>query len=129
MKPDEIIDNLTQKYQDAMLLYEHGRYANAVYLAGYAVELALKYAMVARLGWAEFNPPGTLRCLKVHDFSVLLRFSGQEAQIKRQQEWSRVVQWSPETRYHNPVHASDADARALLAATRNLVEQLCKVSL
>lgn len=129
MKPVEMLDNLTQKYQDVLLLYQHGRYANAVYLAGYAVELALKFAIVQRLGWSEFNPPATLRCLKVHDLSLLLRFTGQETQVKRQQAWSKVVQWSPEIRYHNPAHASDADAQALLTATKQLVEQLCKHSL
>lgn len=44
MDLSEIIDNIRQKYSDAALLKEHGRYANSIYLSGYCVELALKYA-------------------------------------------------------------------------------------
>jgi HEPN domain-containing protein len=39
----------TAKLEDAKLLFESGRYANAFYLCGYSVEFALKSCIARRI--------------------------------------------------------------------------------
>ncbi|MCK5719180.1 MAG: HEPN domain-containing protein [Thiomargarita sp.] len=41
---------------DAIILYKQERYEGAIYLCGYAVELALKYKICQKLAWNEYLP-------------------------------------------------------------------------
>jgi HEPN domain-containing protein len=66
----------TSKLDDARLLHDGGRHANAYYLAGYAVEFALK-AFIARQIRAETIPlPDLGRNVYSHSFRELLRLAG-----------------------------------------------------
>ena len=76
MELEEILNNIRQKYFDAVLLKEHGRYANAIYLSGYCVELSLKYAIAKHLNWTSFNTEGKFKFLKVHDLELLVSLTG-----------------------------------------------------
>lgn len=84
------------------------RYDGAMYICGYAVEIALKARICKTLRWAEF-PSGTkefnqnqkYQFLKSHALGLLLSYSGQEERVKTKfsAEWSAVAAWSPESRY------------------------------
>jgi len=55
LKLKEIEHNLRQKYHDAVLLADNQRYANAIYLSGYCVELALKYKITHHFNWDSYR--------------------------------------------------------------------------
>ncbi|MBZ4193126.1 MAG: HEPN domain-containing protein [Candidatus Contendobacter sp.] len=129
MNLDVIIDNITQKYRDAELLIDHCRYANAIYLCGYCVELALKYAIARNMNWSAFKPEGKLKFLKVHDFDLLIMLTGQETRIRKLPSWSIVNQWTEAQRYEDPTKTTQEDAQAMIAAAKQFVEELCLISL
>jgi HEPN domain-containing protein len=129
MEPSEIINNICQKYNDAMLLKDHGRYANCIYLSGYCVELALKYAITKHMNWTRFNTEGKFKFLKIHDLDLLVSLTGREIDIKRTPAWQIVNQWSENKRYSDPIISTLIDAEAMLSAVKTLVEDLCNVSL
>jgi hypothetical protein len=93
---------------DAEALFAAKRYEGAMYVCGYAVEIALKARVCKTLKWPEF--PSTDRefqnntkykFLKTHSLDLLLSCSGQENKIKTKfmTEWSAVAAWSPDSRY------------------------------
>jgi len=125
----EIQNNLIQKYNDALLLKEHGRYANSIYLSGYCVELSLKYAIAKHLNWNEFQTDGKFKFLKVHDLAFLMSLTGREAHIKKLPAWGIVNQWSETKRYSDPASSTCVDAQSMLTAVKILVEDLCSISL
>lgn len=129
MEINEILNNIHQKYQDAILLKEHERHANAIYLSGYCVELALKYAITKHLSWNKFQSDGKFKFLKVHDLDLLTSLTGQELAIKTMPAWSTVNQWSEVKRYSDTETATSDDAESMLKAVKILVEFLCKISL
>jgi hypothetical protein len=56
------------------------RYDGAIYLCGYAIEVALKARTCRTLGWAEFPETNrefeNYRSFRTHDLEVLLNLSG-----------------------------------------------------
>jgi hypothetical protein len=116
----ELVD---QKLKDADILVANRRYASAIYIGGYALELALKLKVckIFKFGQgfpenkAEFifyqnsvkSQPllaGTIiqiKDIKNHDLDKLLFYSGVEYQIRLNflNEWNLVVAWDPEMRY------------------------------
>lgn len=108
------------RLDDARHLLAAGRFDGAVYLCGYAVELALKSRICATLGWSDF--PETPRefqpyqSLKTHSLEVLLTFTGQQQDIKANHlvEWSAVSGWDPESRYKPIGTVSEPDAQLMI---------------
>jgi HEPN domain-containing protein len=68
---------------DADVLFQAGRYDGAIYLCGYAVEIALKARICRTLKWPGYpsNFTGYLS-FKTHNLDILLHLSGVEAKIK-----------------------------------------------
>jgi HEPN domain-containing protein len=103
------------RIQDARVLFRGRRYDGAVYLCGYAVELALKARICTVLHWPGFPSTSAefkgLQSFKVHELDVLLRLAGREAKIKASYpvDWSVVTQWDPEVRYQPIGSANRAD--------------------
>lgn len=103
----------------------------AIYLCGYAVEIALKVRICRTLKWttgfpgtaAEFKAKG---CLKTHDLEGLLDFTGVQDRIKLRHfaDWSTVQKWNPEQRYSPPGTKTLADANDMIEATQNLLKVL-----
>ena len=93
------------RLEDARVLLTTGRSEGALYLCGYAVELALKARICETLDWDGFPDSGAefhfLHSFKTHDLSVLLHLSGVEKEIKleKQGDWDVVSKWKPEVRY------------------------------
>lgn len=125
----QIRDNITQKYRDADLLIQHGRYANAIYLCGYCIELSLKYAIAKQLHWPAYRTEGKLKFLKVHDLDVLVPLTGQELAIKKLSSWSAAINWDESRRYEDPALATRADACDMLGAAKEFAGVLCGISL
>jgi HEPN domain-containing protein len=118
------------RIQDARVLFRGRRYDGAVYLCGYAVELALKARICTVLHWPGF--PSTqaefkgLQSFKVHELEMLLRLAGREAKVKTtySTEWSAVSRWDPEVRYKPVGTASRAAAAAMISSTERLLKVL-----
>lgn len=118
------------RLRDARVLQKAGRHDGAVYMCGYAVELALKARICKTLKWSEFPETNgefkNFQSLKVHDLDVLLRFSGRESNIKAGlfAEWSVVSAWNPESRYKPIGSASPTDAQQMLDSAKVLLRKL-----
>lgn len=111
------------KLNDALLLFQHKRAANAYYIAGYAVELGLK-ACISKLIQQDTLPEKGL-IEKVynqgHNLVTLVGLAGLRTELDRQKRekpafdanWSIVVEWEPSSRYET---ADVYSAQLLLAA-------------
>lgn len=115
---------------DAKVLLKGKRADGAVYLCGYAVEMALKARICRTLKWMGF--PETvaefkgLQSIKTHDLEILLRLSGVEARIKAKlmPEWSLVLDWNPEKRYKAIGQFTEEQAKDMVAAASKLLGAL-----
>ena len=93
------------RLSDCEILYRNQRYDAAVYLCGYAIELALKGRICQTLKWEGFPTDGSefksYQSFKTHNLVALLHLSGLEPEISTQYltEWSDVSEWDPESRY------------------------------
>lgn len=90
------------RLRDAKELCKAKRYDGGAYLAGYAVEIALKARICMSLRWSGF-PETTkefegLATFKTHKLPLLLRLSGREHLIipDMNVDWSVVAAWDPE---------------------------------
>ena len=115
---------------DARALLSAGRNEGAIYLCGYAVELALKARICETLGWNRFPDTGReaadYRSFRTHDLKVLLRLSGQESRIMQDlpDTWWAVSNWNPDLRYRIPGSASQSGAATLLERMRQVMQAL-----
>jgi hypothetical protein len=90
--------------KEAEVLQLAKRYEGAVYLCGYAVEIALKGRICRALKWASH--PSTrgdfegYQSFRTHDLDILLHLSAREAKIKAGHlaEWSILAAWDPSVR-------------------------------
>ena len=110
-----------ERVADAQALLAAGRWSGAYYVAGYAVECALK-ACVAKQTQAE-DFPDKDRAVKAytHDLNQLLVLLGLKDQLKAERtanpplnaHWGVVLEWSEQARY---VFWDEAKARGMVAA-------------
>lgn len=118
------------KLADAVALHQAGRYDNAVYLGGYAVELALKARICDTLGWAGYPETGgefhQLQSFRTHDLGMLLHLSGRETRIKNDfpGAWRIVSQWSSAARYLAAGSVNRDNCLAMLDSVALLVEAI-----
>jgi len=118
------------RLRDSRVLLKGKRHDGAVYLCGYAVELALKSRLCRSLKWTEFPETASefkgLQSIKTHDLELLLRMSGVEARIKTKHmaEWSKVLDWDPEKRYQVAGKVSESQAADIVAAASALIRAL-----
>lgn len=116
--------------RDAAILNRNRSYDGAVYLCGYAVEIALKARICQTLRWAGFPSTSAefqhVKSVQTHNFEALLLFSGVEARIKPAlaTDWSILKTWTPEQRYSPVGTQTVADAAAIIAAARALLKVL-----
>jgi HEPN domain-containing protein len=95
------------KIEDAIILLEHKRFSNAYYLAGYAIETALKAAL-CKVFLAECLPDRKLvQSVYTHDLQALMKLTGLSKALEQSMKldpnlasnWSTVLQWSEASRY------------------------------
>lgn len=141
------LKSLSAKYLlDAKVLLLNKRYSSSIYIAGYAVELALKFkiceTMVFKLGFpenkAEFNyyfsdtrkvllraTIQELREIRNHDLKKLLRYSGEQYNLETNfvAEWNKVKDWNPEMRYENNI-IRQSRANDFLNSAKTIINQI-----
>ncbi|HET6628345.1 MAG TPA: hypothetical protein VFG91_01070 [Woeseiaceae bacterium] len=107
---------------DAHALLSAGRFAGAYYLAGYAVECALKACIAKQIGHHDFPDKKLVNDAHTHDLDKLVRLAGLqpdlESELKKSPDleinWSVVKEWSEQKRYDRGV--SKARAKDLYSA-------------
>ena len=118
------------RLRDAKVLLLAKRFDGAVYLCGYAVELALKARICRTLRWSEFperaNEFQGLQSLKTHDLGLLLRLSGVRDRItaKYVAEWSVVADWTPEQRYQVIGQSTPQQAADMVRCVKRLLDTI-----
>lgn len=130
IKTKDLVSLARARIEDAQALCAAGRYDGAVYICGYAVEVALKARICKTLKWDGF--PETAKefvgktSLKIHDLNMLLHYTGVEAKIRRQHatDWALATSWSPELRYRQIGTATLANAQDAISAAKNLIGAL-----
>ena len=119
------------RLEDARALLVAGRNEGAIYLCGYAIELALKARICETLNWSRFPETGKeaadYRSLRTHDLEVLLHLSGvyERIAVSLEEDWARVLKWRPELRYTLPVTDNEMPtAAAMLSSAERILEAL-----
>jgi HEPN domain-containing protein len=118
------------RLKDAEALYAAGRYDGALYLCGYAVELALKARICRTLKWDEFpsSPKefASYQSFRTHSLLVLLALSGVERKVRARHvvEWSAVTVWNAESRYIPVGTTPQSIALAMIEGARVLLRVL-----
>lgn len=118
------------RLRDAKALLRARRYDGAVYLVGYAVEIALKARTCISLRWPTFPESQKefegLQSFKTHKLSVLLHLSGREETIKGSlfAEWSAVASWDPETRYRPAGSSGKMEAELMISSAEAKLKAL-----
>ena len=118
------------RLRDAEVLYRSRRYDGAIYLCGYAVEIALKARICRTLSWLGYPSTGgefqNYQSFRTHNLDVLLRLSGVEERIKTTliTEWSAVAAWDPEARYKPTGSATRQAAELMVTSARILLRAL-----
>ena len=109
------------RLKEAKLLLDNKYYEGAFYLAGYAVECALKACVAKKTKRYEF-PPKNADKLYTHDLQALVALTGLkpdlDAEMKRVKEfrknWVAVKDWNESVRYETKI--DDKRAYALYVA-------------
>jgi HEPN domain-containing protein len=118
------------RFKDADVLLKARRYDGAIYLCGYAIELALKARVCKTLKWPGYpSTSGEFKdyhSFRTHDLDVLLHLTGREQAIKVSYfaEWSAVAQWNPSARYQAIGTGTETDAKLMISATKILLEKI-----
>ncbi len=95
------------RLEDAIVLYQAGKASSAYYLAGYAIELALK-ACISRLFQPDVIPEKAfVQAIYTHSLESLLNVAGLLPQLKEDSKndpnfaayWGIVSKWSETSRY------------------------------
>lgn len=115
------------RLKDAEVLFTAKRYDGAIYLCGYAIEVALKARICRTLKWEGY--PSTRKefegyqSFRVHDLDVLLHLSGVETKIKTQYltAWSVVASWDPTLRYRPIGSGERNDAHDLIQSAHIII--------
>ena len=105
------------RVREARLLYEAGEFSGAYYLAGYAIECALKACFakgVKRYDFPDKDGAGKVFTHKFRDLVKLAKLNDALATAERRSSafsagWEVVCRWSEESRY-SVFTKDDADA-------------------
>jgi hypothetical protein len=120
------------RLDDAITLYKQERYEGAIYLCGYAVELALKYKICQKLGWNKYLPAkfDNDRTFYTHRLEDLKYLSGMQdifdvPNTQLWYHWTTITSWNEQLRY-NLGPQTKSDARTSLRASIRLYKELTK---
>ncbi len=119
----------------AKLLRTRQSHDVAVYLCGYAVEIALKARICRTLHWTNGFPETRKdfegkSSLKTHDLEILLDFTGIQNKVKliHFADWAIVNKWNPEQRYSPLGTQTLTTAKDMIQAAQNLLGILLRMS-
>jgi hypothetical protein len=117
----ELIALAEAKLADAKFLLADGRFGNAYYLAGYAIELLLKAAISSRFQADTIPDPSWLKDVFIHNLEKLIKLALMDDDLKRTSDadaefkgrWDIVLEWNEASRYYV---RERQDAAALIEA-------------
>jgi len=122
-----------ERIKDAEALFAAERHEGAMYICGYAVEIALKARICKTLRWSEFPQTNQefgqhrkYNPFKIHQLDLLLSYSGLEAKVRSRfnAQWSLMVSWGPDSRYKPTIRAKRANRASAKAALRANARQM-----
>lgn len=107
MNRNDLQELANTRIREAKILFKAGEYSGAYYLAGYAVECALKACFAKGINRYDFPEKGRADKVFTHDLPTLLRLSKVNAELDVEYKgnprfaacWDGVVQWSEASRY------------------------------
>ena len=113
------------RIKEAKLLLDRKCFEGAYYLAGYAVECALKACIAKRTQAHDFPPkPEVVGQYYKHKIESLAKLAGLEAELNKRlsvvqfsSNWALVTKWSEQVRYET--HIDSKTARDLYRAITN----------
>lgn len=122
---------------EARLLAQGGHPSGAYYLAGYAIECALKARIAGQFRENEIPDKGFINDIYTHDLTKLVRLAGLQSELDSAtqadvllgQRWAIAKNWSEQARYQ---FWTDDDASAMIDAaagagdTEGLVQWLTR---
>jgi hypothetical protein len=140
---------IAQRLLDSEILLKNHRTNSCVYLAGYAIELALKLKISMMFDLKDGFPESKsefshylkddrsfrklkgviteIGQIKNHDLNKLLFYSGCEVRIKENkwEMWSIVSLWDPSLRYKSVIKGED-EAKRFLKFTLEIIDHILK---
>src|SRR5258708_4220596 len=110
---------LVLRMEEAKLLLDQKDWDGAYYLAGYAVEFALKIRIISQLMKSDSFPEKKLaENFYKHDLTLLRKAAGLDDEMDKDTavspQWEIVSDWSEQTRYE--IGTTEQEARALYDA-------------
>lgn len=111
------------RLKEAEALFNSGCHDGCAYLCGYVVELALKAAICATLGIADYPDDRLKGAFKTHDFDDLKLLAGMEQAFTTTTalltNWSIASKWRSQRRYEPEGTYDQAAANEILEAVRS----------
>jgi len=107
---------------DVAVLMNAERFEAAYYLAGYAIECALKACVAKRTEQYDFPAKDSAK-LYTHDIEYLMRHSGQQESFDQERasdgvlhsNWSVVEKWTESSRYGTPSSEAAEEMHSAIA--------------
>jgi HEPN domain len=133
MTPKQLRQNARNKLASSKSLLAAGQYDDASYLAGYAIELALKARYCTRNQWADFPDDRAeatrrgVRGMLVHDLKKLLKLSDHISLQNNSMlniDWDRALDWSEQRRYQPVGSVTREPAEKQIEETEKLFDEL-----
>jgi HEPN domain-containing protein len=128
MNRGDLQDLARERLRDAKALLSKRRFLGAYYLAGYAVECALKACIAKQTRRHDFPDKKAANDSHVHDLLKLLGQAGLKTQLEAKAlsdkafelNWSVVKDWTVEDRYNLGISAAEArDLYSAIAAKKS----------
>lgn len=115
------------RLKESRILLKNGCYEGAYYLAGYAVECALKACVGRRTRRYDFPDKRLVDASYTHDLGKLVKVAGLELELEKQakasrifqQNWALVKDWTEESRYHGSRREKAHDLYLAIASRRH----------
>jgi len=134
---------ISKRLIDAKVLLNNRRYFASIYIAGYALELTLKYRITKLMKFSRGFPENKyeyneyhsdtaksilrtairdLSDIRHHNLPGLLHYSGEQVNVETNysSEWNYVKGWNPAMRYTNPIIRKQR-AQDFLKYTRSII--------
>jgi HEPN domain-containing protein len=107
LRRSDLQANAQTKIDDAIILFRNGRFSNAYYLAGCAVEIGLKACIAAQISAETLPNKAFMKNILSHQFRGLVGLAGLAGALKDEEDrdqnfatnWALASQWEPDVRY------------------------------
>lgn len=115
------------RLRETKVLLDNDCYDGAYYLAGYAVECALKACITKQINRYDFPDRKFVNAIYTHSLSELMKLAGLESDFQQRSanldfadNWNTVKDWSEQSRYAKGISAAKArDYYSAVTSRRN----------